>query len=104
MMIDREYLWSLGSEFAHEMRTLSLDIASYIPVDRLDEFIGSEVKAESDQDEKREKHSPWLARDGRRNDPAHSLACPDEREVSRRGSTFSSARLSCRRTARRASA
>lgn len=37
--IDKPYLLELGEIFAGEMRDLSKDIASYIPIDRLDAFL-----------------------------------------------------------------
>src|ERR1700744_5079307 len=48
MCLDREYLWDLGSQFADEMRTLSKDISSYVPIDRLNGFITTESDAEEE--------------------------------------------------------
>lgn len=57
--IDREWMWSLGSKFSVEMRELSHDIASYIPVERLDEFITREQDAEAEDEENADpEHEP----------------------------------------------
>jgi DNA polymerase-1 len=55
MAIDRDYLQDLGAEFAVEMRELAKDLASYIPVERLDEFIAGEVEEEEEEREGREE-------------------------------------------------
>jgi DNA polymerase-1 len=45
--IDREYSHSLTSEFSAEMRDLERDISSYIPPDRLHEFVDQAITAEA---------------------------------------------------------
>lgn len=58
MAIDREFLWDLGDQFGGEMKVLAKDIASYIPVERLDAFIGRESESEVEADDEGVEFNP----------------------------------------------